>query len=511
MKKLLKRIAPWALALTLLPACDSGFQELNQDPTEANEIAPEFLFSTVELGAAQTRYEAWRVNLIYGSAMVQRLAQTWWAGDKYTFNEDWSTALWNVAYSGNGTNWRAQLKHLTDMLAIVANDPNTVNQQAAGRILRVFIFSRLTDVYGDLPYFDAGKGFIDQYYTPKYEAQSAVIDDMLKELEEAVASFDASKPTFGSADLIYGGDIGRWQKFGNSLMLRIALRLVKADPAKAQQWAQKTVARGVMESNDDFAMIQQDSGPSTGPAGVNSNANSKVFSVDNPKLTDTFVNWMKAANDPRLTIYGAVLKDGQVITDPAVQKGMPNGQDANTIQSDPSWSGSFDDYSQPYPMLRDLDDPIFFQTYAEVAFMRAEAGLRGWTGDDPATFYAKGVRAAMHYLTLYDANGGADISDADIDAYLTANPYDPSRAMEQINTQYWAAVFLNGIEAWCNWRRTGYPLLSPVNWPGNVTNGTIPRRMTYPTSEEILNADNFKEVLSLQGSNEFTTHVWWDK
>ncbi|MBT8305972.1 MAG: SusD/RagB family nutrient-binding outer membrane lipoprotein, partial [Maribacter sp.] len=139
----------------------------------------------------------------------------------------------------------------------------------------------------------------------------------------------------------------------------------------------------------------------------------------------------------------------------------------------------------------------------------AEAAERwGLAGGDPEPHYNAGVRAAMKMLELYGPAGA--IADADIDAYLLANPFDAGNALEQINTQYWAATFLNEYEAFANWRRTGYPALVPVVYPGNVTNGTIPRRLTYSVSEQSNNPENYAAALSAQGPDELTTRVWWD-
>ena len=127
----------------------------------------------------------------------------------------------------------------------------------------------------------------------------------------------------------------------------------------------------------------------------------------------------------------------------------------------------------------------------------------------------------MNYLSLYDNAGGADISESAIGTYLADNPYQTAGSMEQqleqINNQYWAAVFLNGIEAWSNWRRSGYPDLEPAlvdsdDAPaGNDTNGEIPRRLLYPEgTEDILNQESYQEAISRQGENNLTTRVWWD-
>lgn len=519
----IKYLVTVLLLTGLLTTCDSlsDFGDTNLSPTQASVIAPGMQFTTVQLGAAGSRFEMWRANLIYSSAIVQHLVQTWWAGNFYTQNTGWLTAFFNVAYSGEGVAWRAQIKNVQDLIGQLeqrkADGESVDNLLGAARIMRVFIFHRVTDLYGDIPYSEAGKGFLEKNFTPAYDTQEFIYNDMLKELEEAVNQFDGSQPTFGSADLLYGGDIAKWQKFGNSLRLRLALRLIEVDAGTARQQAVAAVnaTGGVMTSNADIAMVNHQTGPSTGPAGINTNGNSEVFSVDDPWVSQTLVEWMQDRNDPRLGIYAE--------TDTTFFRGLPSGYDATSIQGHSSWEGDppgFSIYSHINDMLTDLDDPMFFQTYAEVEFMLAELAVRGWTTDVAATHYNAGVRAAMEYLSLYDPDGGADIADADITTYLAANPYNAAgtteQQLEQINTQYWAATFLNGIEAYSNFRRSGYPDLEaapvddPTPHPSSFTNGAFIRRLLYPENEGILNAKNYNEVIERQGANEMTTRVWWD-
>lgn len=512
-------LAATLLLVVTLTSCDSGFEAMNVNPTQANEISPQYLLPTAQLSVAGTRYEMWRGNLIYSSGFVQHMANTWWSGAKYAEgSDDWRGALWRVAYNGSGDSRRAYVKTLQDLIATNADDPNMANYVSAARILRVFAFQRLTDVYGDIPYSEAGKGFLDDNITPRFDPQSEIYADMLKELEEAAAGFSGSAAQM-KGDLIYGGDTERWRRFANSLMLRLGLRLVKVDPGMAQQWVQKAISGGVMQSNGDMAFIKHATGPNTGPNGLNSNGNGDVFAVDAPLLSEFFVDWMKSAGDPRLPILGG-LYDGNansgntslVSTDPADMFGWPFETDPTTVQTHPAWTGSFSgSFAQPNRIVRGLDDPTFLQTYAEVAFMLAEAAVRGWGTSNPASHYESGVRAAMNHVALYDGDGAADIADADIDAYLAANPFDASRALEQINTQYWAATFLNGFEAWANYRRTGYPAFTEINYPGNPTGGKVPRRLMYPTTDQLLNKANYDEAVSRQGPDVLTTRVWWDK
>lgn len=508
------------IVVLFLPACDSGFDDLNVNPTQANEIQPQYLLPTAQLGIAGTRYEVWRGNMIYSSAFVQHLGNTWWAGAKYAEgSDDWWGALWRVAYNGAGDSRRAYIKTLQDLIINNQDDPDAANYVAAGRVMRAFAFHRLTDVYGDIPYSEAGIGYLGDDITPAYDPQSEIYPDMLNELQEAAAQFDATKPFQG--DLLYDGDVERWRRFTYSLMLRLGLRLVEADAPAAQNWVQTAIAGGVMQSNDDIAMIQHADGPDTGPNGLSSNGNGDVFATDQPMLMEAFVDYLKDTNDPRLPIFGA-LYDGAansgdaviVSNDPEDLFGWPPESDATTILDNPNYDedlGYYGSFAQPHRIIRDLHDPTFFQTYAEVEFMLAEAAIRGWHGGDAGTHYANGVRAAMEHVAHYDDGGAANIASGAIDAYLAANPYDAANGLEQVNTQYWVATFLNGYEAWANYRRTGYPDLTTVNYPGNPTGGEVPGRLRYPSSEPVLNGENYSAAIQRQGPDVMTTPVWWDR
>lgn len=520
----IKNIVSVLLLAGLLVTCDSitDFGDMNQDPTQANSIEPGMHFTTVQLAISGTRYEVWRAQLIYGENVAQHLVDAFFAGgNNYTKVTSWLTAFWNTAYSGTGNPQRAQVKNIENLINELKkrkeNGEPVANKLAAARIMRVYIYHRLTDLYGDLPYIEGGKGVIDLEYTPKYDAQKDIYDNFFKELDEAVKQFDSSQPTYGDHDLMYGGDVAKWKKFGNSLRLRLALRLVKvnASKAKTQALAAINAPGGVMTSNDDIAYIKHQDGPSGGPAGLNTNAIGEVMNNggDHEYVAQTLVDFLKNRNDPRLSIYAE--------TDSSAYVGFPSGYTSTSVTGHPSYNGSIDNYARTNSMLVNLDDPIFFQTYAEVEFMLAEVAARGWTSDAAEMHYDAGVRAAMNYLSLYDADGGADISTSQINNYLANNPYKSSGTMdaqlEQINSQYWAAVFLNGIEAWSNWRRSGYPDLEPALVdssappPGNATGGEIPRRMIYPQGTEgVLNAKNYNAVIDRQGPNEMTTRVWWD-
>lgn len=485
-----------ALMLTTT-SCDEGFGELNTDPNAANEINPNFQFTWIQLRTSGERYENWRAGLIYSSMMIQHMSALcgYWAGDKYTYNAGYSSSLFDRQY----TQAVVEIQDLVNTLESTEVGDQTMLGMA--RIWRVLIFHRLTDLYGDVPYSQAGKGFIEGVDFPEFDNQEDIYRDMLNELEEAVAQIGDSGG-FGSADLLYGGDQGAWRRFGNSLMLRLGMRLSEVDAATAQEYVNKAIQGGTLQAGEN-AFIEH----TVGPEGINRNGIGEVldksqgFGDDCPRLSATLVNWMQSTDDPRLDVIGTLPVNG------SEHNGLPNGLDAELINDNPTGT-SLDDFSSVNQAIVSVASPMMFMTVAEAELLKAEAALRGWGASDAASHYEAGVRAAMNMWADY----GQPIASGDIDAYIANNPFD--NTLESIGEQYWAATFLNEYEAFANWRRTGFPELTPVNYPGNVTGGTIPVRLALPQGELGTNP-NMRAALDRQGlGTDFASHltvpVWWD-
>lgn len=513
--------------VVLLPACDSlsDFGNMNTDPNSTDNLSPGVQFTTLQVGSAGTRFETWRHNLIYASQIAQHMAHPGGigAGSQNAFNDEWSGAYFVTRYHG-GPNAAANtvpatVKHSVDLVNRLQDQPAQVNRLAAARIWKVLVFQRLTDTYGDIPYFEAGKGAIEENFTPAYDPQQEIYMDLHDELQAAIDQFDSSQPTYGEADLVFEGNIDQWKRFANSLQLRLAMRIKEVDPTMARDWADEAINSdaGVMQGPEDEVYIPHQAGPATTPgAGYSRNANSEVFQLgvafNSPYLAEPFVDWMKDNNDPRLPIIGSV--DGN--SDPAVQEGVPPGVTGTELPDD---LDPVTTYSGPSSIISDYDDPFYLQSYAEVEFMLAEAEVEwGIAPNSAEAHYNAGVRAAMNKLSRYDDSGAANIDQADIDNYLqNENPFLSSgtdaEKLEQINTQYWATVFPHGLEAWANWRVTGSPdFIAPPDEEGD-TGGQIIRRLAYPQNEENLNAESYNEARSRQGisqSNRLTARVWWD-
>jgi len=468
---------------------------MNVNPAEPVEVQPGLLLTGLQLDAA----DAQGTDLIFSEGMIQHIAHYIWPGDKYYIGviDSWPRALWNEFYGGG------QARNIQQLLALTAENPQDVNRHAIARIWRVFLVHLVTDTFGDIPYKEAGMGYLGDITRPAYDPQEEIYMDMLKELREATAALDPNMPSYGAQDLIYGGDLEQWKKFGNSLMLRLAMRLTKVAPDLAQQWAQRAYEGGVMTDVDDSAYIMM----ANGPGAINQNPVARNFESEPPWPTRPFIDALREKGDPRLSRLVAVQKDGVWVSDPAIQKGLPIGHDQGSISLDP-YHTTFEDYSRVHPELRGFDDPIFFLMHSEVEFLLAEAAHRNWIQGDAEDFYERGVRSAMQQLAFYGP--GAVIPDEEINAYLAAHPFDPSNAFAQLGHEMWVSLFLNGYNAWAHWRRTGYPELIPTNHPDNLTNGQIPRRLLYPQEELTLNGEHYQEAIARQGPDEFMTRVWWD-
>lgn len=489
-----------------LVSCDKGFDDLNINKTAATSVNPAFILNNA-INNLSFRNE----QLILEMGIVQQfVSPNSGVLTGANFNQDnrgATQANWERYY-------RSVIRHTTDVINQTKDLPNRSNLKNMARILQAFAFMVLTDSYGDIPYFEAGKGYIEQINLPKYDRQQDIYADIIKELKAAIGELNDTQAK-ETADILYGGDVVKWRKFANSLLLRAGMRLVKADSGLAQSTVTAAVG-GIMTSNADNAVVRHD------PNYVNACGQwLNSTEANNGYLGRPFVDFLKNNNDPRLraiaTRYvGAKSGPEQVPArannDPAVQIGMPFGYDNNSIKTAVTADGlaSFYDYSQvDRARMGKNTAPMFLVTYSQTALLLAEAIQRNWASGSAAAAYESGIRAHMEQCAAYDA--GSAIAPADIDAYIANNPYDASKGLELINTQYWVSSFMNGPEAFANFRRSGFPALSPNPFPGKGIKGDFMRRLTYPNSEISVNSVNVQEAISRQGADDLDTRVWWDK
>ncbi len=511
----MKKVISYILSLALLMfavSCDKGLEDLNINKTNPTSLDPVLLLNTAIVNTSfPTR------SVIFDVGIVQQMVTPnggVLAGAN--FNQDSRdgtlAGLWSIYYQN-------VIKYTHDAIVNSKDLPNRSNLYNMARIFQAYAFMILTDEYGSVPYFEGGAGFTDQIFFPKYDQQEQIYNEIIKELTEATGALNASGTT-EAADVLYSGNIGKWKKFGYSLLLRAGMRLSKVDAGKAQSTVQAAVAGGVILVNDDNALMRHDNNFNQ-PIGVMLNGTEAA----NFYLAKPFVDQLKNTNDPRLSAIavrykGATSGPGQTTsiatTAPADQIGMPMGFDNGTIVARATADGlaSFYDYSQvDRRRMARTTAPVFFVTAAQTNLLLAEARFRGWiTTGSADQYFADGIKAHMDHFAAYE---NAAIPGTARDAYIAANPLAAGTELEQINTQYWIASFLNGPEAFANFRRSGFPALTPNPYgqPNNpdVPNGTFIRRLTYPTSELSVNTENINNAISLQGEDKLSTRLWWDK
>ena len=495
-----------ACGLIGLNACDAGFDEMNVNKTAAIAINPVFALNNAVINisppSTTVQYEVGIVQ-----QMVSPNSGVLTGANFNQDNRDNTQATWQRYY-------RSVIRNTYDVIA-TTKDPARTNLVNMAKILQSYAFLVLTDTYGDIPYTEAGKGYTDQKVYPKYDKQQAIYAGIIKDISDAVAALDASK-TRETADVLFGGDVAKWKKFGNSLLLRIGMRLSKVDATQAQSLVSKALAGGVITTNADNVLILHDANY-LNSIGQLLNATE----ANNFYLAAPFVDYLKKTNDPRLrsiavryvgATSGTQQTPAKAVIDPAVQIGMPFGYDNSSISGPVKTLGlaSFYDFSQAdRTRMNKTTARAYLVTASQTNLLLAEAVTRGWVTGNAKDYYEAGVKAHMAQVSEMDAN--SVVSSAAVEAYLAANPFNSTTALEQINTQYWISCFLNGPEAFANFRRTGFPKLSANPFPGKAIKGDFINRLTYPNSEISVNSVNVKAAIANQGADDLDTKVWWHK
>ncbi len=470
-------------------SCDDGLAELNINPAASQIMTYDAQLLNVQLNTSGSFHQNSRGLLTQAAAFIQHTAsektEEQFPGGKYYEFNNITDAVWITEYPG-------VVKQIVDLVDRTSENPEDVNYNAIARIVKVLIFHRLTDEYGDVPYTEAGKGVIDENVLPVYDTQQSIYAHMLSELEYAASALTTSQPSYEGSDNYYGGDLIKWKKFAYSLMLRLGMRMSEVDQNAAGTWVGKALAGGVFTSNLDNTVSKHDA--------TYGNGTSRAYQSNSfYRMSATLVDFLRDSNDPRIDMYGTVRGAG------GPPKGMPNDVNASTLP-DPleTYSALRDEFTQ-------LDSPMIYISYAEVLLMQAEAAIRGWGPGDPATLYNQAVHAGINQWIIY----GIDVPDATtIDAYLAGHPYDAANGLEMIANEYWVTTYMNWYETWSNWRRTGFPALTPVVYSGGSNiSGIIPTRFSYPDEEYSLNPENINAAVSRLKSGEkddFNSTVWWD-
>ena len=390
-----------------------------------------------------------------------------------------------------------------------------------GKICGAFKTHHMTDIFGDMPYSDAFKARAigdDQELFPKYDTQEEIYDAMLKDLKDASDALKAITLNDSQAhrllptqDLIFHGDLGKWEKFANSLRLRLAMRISNIDPNKAKSVIEDIINNySLIETNSDNVVFE-----SEGPDGLNglgegfqlsNRGYEDAYNFGNTFASETMMNVMNPANDPRLLVLFQPNNNGDYV-------GVPNAPD---LQAD--WvlaNGPINEDNVAIINRTTFENnelvPGVSMTAAEVAFLKSEAILKGFISGNAQDEYEKGIRLSIEfYYGIRNLNTAASIPEPDagtINTFLSTAPVAFDNTLEQVYTQKWIHLgTLFPFESWAEYRRTGVPGL-----PDYLANGSTvarPVRFLYPSDEAAFNSENYSTV---SGKDTFYDNVWWDK
>ncbi|MEC7781895.1 MAG: SusD/RagB family nutrient-binding outer membrane lipoprotein [Bacteroidota bacterium] len=479
MKNYILKLTLLSILLFEVSSCDTvDFNDTNIDPDATTAAISSGLLTYAEsqIGSAVTAET--------GNLYVQYISNI-----TYTEGSRYGTRNWDIDYLYYGP--LINLQTIIDLnsdeetaLTQVAYGFND-NQIAVAKLLKAYFYQFATDRWGMLPYSEALQGLDNT--TPVFDSQEEIYLSLFDEIDDALALINTSEagPT---GDLIFDGDMTRWIQFANTLKLSMALRLSNVYPG----------ASGVAATKFQEAMS----------GAISSNAENLLYpfiadqSYDNPwedrfetredyAVSDVFVNRLLADDDSRIDVYAEYTRSSVVAGDPQYI-GMPYGLTTSSYAaSDVSFITS--------DIIYDQTAPGVIYSYAQVLFSYAEAVKLGWISGSASDYYEAAITAS------YEQWGAADA-----DAYIATVPLstNDAAAMQQIAEEKWKALFLQGYEAWAEWRRLGYPELTPAAEPLNGSD--IPVRHGYDLDWSQSNSANYEAAVSTQGEDNLGTNLWWD-
>lgn len=456
---------------------DEQYEDLNRNPKRPTQVDAEFLLNS----ATKSLFDQMTSTNV--NTNIYRLLGQYWTETTYTNEANYDMITRNIPETHWSEMYRDVLLDLKTAKEVVATDQGLDQSEKNARIaqidvLMIYTWQQMVDTFGDIPYSDA----LGASTLPVYDDAETIYLDLLNKIDATIPNLVGSG--FTSSDKIYGGDMAAWSKFGNSLKLKLGIRLSDFNPALSQSTVESAYAAGVFTSNTDNALFAYSGLPNTNPLWLDLVQSNRSDFV----AANTLVDVMNTLSDPRRTSYF----DDNLGTDTYV--GGPYGNN-NPFENFTHIAG-YDDGG-------DLHDPLLkgvLLDFSEVSFYLAEAGHRGWAvGGSAADHYNAGIAASFDYWGATDV--ATYLADPAV-AYATA----AGDWRQKIGTQFWLAMYNRGFEGWTVWRKYDNPTFNlPV-----LTNNPVPTRYTYPINEQNLNEPNWIAASAAIGGDSQTTKIFWD-
>ena len=479
MMKNLKNIFTVLLLASLSSGCTKDFQEVNTDPNKVEKISPGTLLNPIiyEVAAFNTsRADAFTFDIMQVALPFPSVAG---GVHRYDLSESAGNSTWNTYYR-----WISNVKEMR-AASIAAGD---ANYEAISLTLNAWLYSQLSDAFGDVPMTEVGRGD-EGLYKPVFNTQQEIYTTILADLEKANTLYNNAKPLIYGTDILFNNNINYWRKFTNSLRLRLLLRISKRTEidafSKMAEIISNPVANPIFNSNAEAAILKiTNVAPNISPWGR------AIDFTTFRAAGGFFIDNLNEFNDPRLARLNTLARttDGKATIG---YKGIPSAYSGSESQF-AYLPSNFNIALVIAPMISVI------MSYAEVELIKAELAQKGKITGNAATFYENGVKASIEQW------GGV----------VTANYFTNPKAayngtLERIMLQKYYALFFNDYQQWFEYRRTGLPVLP--KGAGLLNNGIMPVRFKYPTTIVTNNNVNYKKAVEGMGGDEINTKVWWEK
>jgi hypothetical protein len=480
MKRDIKKVLAFALALSCAGvSCTDDFEQINLDPNRIEKISPGTLLNPIIYGVAS--FNASRSNDFTFEIMQVALPFPSASGGehRYDIGDNAGSSTWNTYYR-----WLANIREM-QTAAVAAEDSN---YEAIALTLNAWVYSLLTDSFGDVPMEDAARGDEGVFY-PTFNTQEEIYTKILTDLERASTLYDPSQEMIYGTDILYSNEVSNWQRFTNSLRLRLLLRVSKKSEMNAEARMAEIInnpeAYPVFTGNEEAAVLEI-----TGVPPLVSPWGRAVDFRTGRAASAFFIDNLNTLNDPRRErFFGqATSKDG--ITKLGY-RGIPSGYDGNDAQFD---------FSPSSPNIELVTAPMIsvLMSYAEVEFIKAELAQKGIISADAREHYERGVQAAIQQW------------GAEVPAGYFENPaaaYDGT--LERIMLQKYLALYFSDYQQWFEYRRTGLPVLPKTE--SMLNEKLVPVRFRYPATVQQMNAEHYRAAVERMGGDGINTKVWWEK
>ena len=471
MKKLL--IIP--VLLLVLASCNKDLSNLNVDTKHASSVPSYTLFSNGQRNLVDLLATP-NVNINIFQLITQQ-----WTEITYLDESNYDLGTRSISDRWWRTLYKNVLVNFEAARNLIPKDVPDADQQknelAMLDVMEVYSWSVLVNTYGNIPYKEA---LDPTNLFPKYDDAKTVYYDLLARLDADIAALNSSANAFGSADLIYGGDVAKWKKFANSLKLRMGMIIADFDAAKAKSVVEAAAPNVFTSNSDNASFTYYTITPNVNPVWSNLVESQR----DDYAPAATIIDIMNSINDPRRPLYFKPVNNTYV------------GGEPGAGSSDPSIARPSDKVEQP-------DFPYILLSYSEVEFSLAEAAERGFSvGSTAATHYTNAVSASFDFWGVSALDATIYLAQLSV-AYATA----AGTYKQKIGIQKYLALYMDGFDAWTEQRRLDYPALVT---PASPQSG-YPVRYTYPVNEQNLNSGSWKAASAAIGGDKVETKLFWDK